>query len=107
MVKLNNITKEEAVEKLNAYDNTVTLIMLRSEQKNCKKKGKELWTPEIQQSNLRIQYYHIHLLSERQRIWSGKRLDDIKSRMDTESINMIESNKKTLEGSTTSSIKRT
>jgi hypothetical protein len=93
-VQQKTITDDTATIALNELDEMITNVMLRSEKMHCKKKGKELWTPEIRQSNLRIQYYHIKLLSERQRVWSGKRIDDIKSHMSTESINMITNNKK-------------
>jgi hypothetical protein len=65
-VKQSAITEETATAELNKLDETITKAMIRSEKLNCKKKGKELWTPEIQQSNLRIQYYHIRLLTEQQ-----------------------------------------
>jgi hypothetical protein len=58
-------------------DEFITTTMLNAEKRCCKKKNPVLWTPEVFQSNLRVQYYNTHLKSERQRIYANVRLKDI------------------------------
>jgi hypothetical protein len=48
------------------------------------KKDGTLWTPEIQQSNLQIQYYNVKIKFIQQQIDSTARIDDITSRMTKE-----------------------
>jgi hypothetical protein len=40
-------------------DELITKAMIRSEKETCKKKDAVLWTPDIQQSNLIVQYWNI------------------------------------------------
>jgi hypothetical protein len=55
-----------------------------------------MWTPTIQQSNLRVQYWNIRLKSTRQKIRADKRLKEIVLKMDTSSREMIRKRTKTL-----------
>jgi hypothetical protein len=57
-----------AINQLNKIDKIITDGMLHAENKQCKKKDPVMWTPAIQQSNLRVQYWNIRLKSTRQRI---------------------------------------
>jgi hypothetical protein len=85
--------------KVNKLDNLITSIMLKSEKSNCKKKDNNtLWTPQIKQSDLRVQYWNIKLKTTRQRIVSNKRIKDILMKMDEDSFKIIKSNTKSLSG---------
>jgi hypothetical protein len=49
-------------------DKIVSDGMLNAERTQCKKKDPVMWTPQIQQSNLQVQYWNIRLKSTRQKL---------------------------------------
>jgi hypothetical protein len=55
-----------------------------------------MWTPTVQQSNLRVQYWNIRLKSTRQKIRAHQRLRDIMAKMDNVSRGMIRKRTKTI-----------
>jgi hypothetical protein len=83
----------EAVElQLNKLDTIITESMLLAEKKNCKKKQKALWSPELQQSNLTIQYWNILCKAEKQLINVTDRLSKILSKMSSSTAELISNN---------------
>jgi hypothetical protein len=76
--------KEALINELNILDKLITELMLYAERKCCKRKERALWSPALQQSNLRIQYWNVVTKSKRQGIRSDHRLNHIKGRMTTE-----------------------
>lgn len=90
-------TGDSVMTDLNKLDKLITSIMIRSEKLNCKKKDNNtLWTPQIIQSNLRIQYWNIKLKSAKQGIESTERMNQIMSKMDGNCINILQQNKRSL-----------
>jgi hypothetical protein len=90
------LDKNQLLYQLSEMDLFVTATMLNAEKKHCKKKDPVLWTPDIYQSNLRVQYYNIRLKSECHRIYARKRLKQIVSNMDDNSKKILRSNTKHL-----------
>jgi hypothetical protein len=66
--------------------------MLKAEKDTCKKKDLVLWTPCIQQSKLRVQYWNIRYGSIKQQINSDTRIRQIIAKMNTESLKRIRDN---------------
>jgi hypothetical protein len=66
--------------------------MLKAEKDTCKKKDLVLWTPCIQQSKLRVQYWNIRYRSIKQQINSDTRIRQIIAKMNTESLKRIRDN---------------
>jgi hypothetical protein len=85
------------LSRVDIIDKLVTEIMCKSEKTNCKKKDNNaLWTPEIGQSNLRVQYWNIRYKSSKQRIDSHSRIQQIMKNMDENSFNILKNNTKSL-----------
>jgi hypothetical protein len=57
---------EEIDKQLNTLDTIITESMLLAEKRNCKRKQRALFSPELKQSNLLIQYWNILCKAERQ-----------------------------------------
>jgi Reverse transcriptase (RNA-dependent DNA polymerase) len=87
-------------------DKKITQIMLTSEKNNCSKKDQTMWTPEIKQSNLRIQYWNIKKKAAKQHICVTTRLQIIKGQMDQESLASVENNKRSLSAAYNNEIKQ-
>jgi hypothetical protein len=80
-------------------DTLITEVLLKSEKVNCKlKDNNTLWTPELFQSNLRVQYWNIRLKSTKQKLNANKRIQQIVSKMDKDSYKMICRNSQSLKG---------
>jgi hypothetical protein len=84
------IDLQTAFTKVDKIDKQITETMLRAEKEKCSKKDQALWTPSIQQSNYRIQYWNIKLKATRQHICCTKRLNYIKGKFNYESYTIIE-----------------
>jgi hypothetical protein len=80
---------------MNKLDELITTIMLTSERKCCKRKENKLWTPELQQSNLTIQYWNVMNKSLRQGITAIHRLQQIFEKMNPKTQAVIRDNTKT------------
>jgi hypothetical protein len=88
------IDKDTVIKQVNSMDEMITQAMIRSEIVNCKKKDEALWTPAIKQSSLRIQYWNIRKKAVQQGIDCSKRIKDIIGKMDSNSKEIMKSNKK-------------
>jgi hypothetical protein len=49
----------EAIQQLNKMDAMLTSALIQIAKQTCQKKDAVLWTPEIRQTNLRVQYLNI------------------------------------------------
>jgi hypothetical protein len=87
---------ERIMMELNKIDKEITTTMLRAEKKCCSKKDKALWTPELRQSNLLIQFWNIKLKAKRQGISVQRRLNKIRNLMTKATIKIIDNNKLSL-----------
>jgi hypothetical protein len=67
-----------------------------SREEKCKRKDTVLWTPIIQQSNLRVQYWNIRFKSSKQRIDANKPIRQIIPKMDINSIQLLHENKRSV-----------
>jgi hypothetical protein len=67
--------KLDMVEKIIKLDKIITDLMLMTDRRCCKPKEISLWTPELYQSNLLIQYFNISSKSEKQQINLKHRLE--------------------------------
>lgn len=64
-VKYKTESSDSLIKKINTIDILITEVRLKSEKVNCRlKDNNTLWTPELLQSNLRIQYWNISLKSK-------------------------------------------
>jgi hypothetical protein len=89
----NKTTNEtSALDQLDKIDNKITQILLTAEKDNCSKKDQTIWTPEIKQSNLRLQYWNIKKKGPKQHICVTTRLQLIKQQMDQTSLHAVKMN---------------
>jgi hypothetical protein len=71
---------------LDVLDLLIAQTMLQGETTQCKMRDPAYWSPELLQSNLRIQYWIVLNKARRQKKNPTKRLTDIHSQMSEESI---------------------
>jgi hypothetical protein len=70
--------------------------MLRYEKKCCSKKDPAIWTPELRQSNLIIQYWNVSIKAKRKNINIKSRLKRITGKMWDRTKQQILNNTKSL-----------
>jgi hypothetical protein len=89
----NNLEKNRLSEIYEAkmLDQVITKAMLQAEKECCNPKETALWTPELYQSNLTIQYFNILNKSSNKHININHRLLYIKSRMSDSTKNSLTS----------------
>jgi hypothetical protein len=104
-IKTGQYDSENMSYQINVMDEFITSAMINAEKKCCKKKDPVLWTPEVYQSNLRVQYYNTRVKSERHRIYANTRLKDIIKKMDDNSKTILRNNKKHHEAALKQAIK--
>jgi hypothetical protein len=78
----NSITKDEIMRQLNNYDNLLTIAMLKYEKATCSMKDTAYWSPELEQSNLLIQFWNILHKSICQQVDASRRLENICKHLD-------------------------
>jgi hypothetical protein len=78
----NSSTKEEIMRQLNDYDNLLTVAMLTYEKATCSMKDTAYWSPELEQSNLLIQFWNILHKSICQQVDASRRLENICKHLD-------------------------
>jgi hypothetical protein len=78
--------------RLNDIDDTITKLMLQAEKKTCKKRHMALWTPQLEQSHLIIQYWCLQIKSFRQHSDIAHRLHHIWQRMTPDTHTVIHQN---------------
>jgi ribonuclease HI len=76
-------------------DKLITEFMLLAEKRCCKRKDVALWTPELHQSNLVIQYINLQMKSSKHNINIDHRLQYVKHLMTQTTINRMENLKGT------------
>jgi hypothetical protein len=98
-IKNKDLTTEEIQEiihKLNIIDNIITELKLKNEKKYCAKKDPALWSPQLYQSHLRVQYINVKKKAKRQRTDASKRLQNIWDKMDETTRELINNAEGTL-----------
>jgi Reverse transcriptase (RNA-dependent DNA polymerase) len=94
--KLTEEDKDELMNRINVIDKTVTEQMLSAEKQTCSKKDAALWSPDLYQSNLRIQYLIVWIRSRRQGTCALSKLNKIWEKMNLDSRNKIRNGTNTL-----------
>jgi hypothetical protein len=72
---------ESIMKELNILDKEITQSMIRYEKQCCAKKDLAIWTPELRQSNLLIQYWNVKIKAARKGINIKSRLKRILEKM--------------------------
>jgi bifunctional N-acetylglucosamine-1-phosphate-uridyltransferase/glucosamine-1-phosphate-acetyltransferase GlmU-like protein len=71
----------------------LTKAMIRIERLTCKKMDLVLWTPELKQSNLIIQFFNIRLKAKRNKVNADNQIQQIISQTDTATKQKIKTKK--------------
>jgi hypothetical protein len=79
----NTMSKDSIMIKLNTYDNIITNAMLKYDLSTCSMKDHAYWSPELEQSNLLIQFWNILHKSIKHQVDASKRLNMICKYLDT------------------------
>jgi hypothetical protein len=80
--KDNSKPNVEIMEKLNKYDTIITDAMIKYEKSTCSEKDRAYWSPELEQSNLFVQFWNILYKSICQQFDASKRLEKICQHLD-------------------------
>jgi hypothetical protein len=79
----NTMSKSTIMQELNICDDIITTAMLKYEKSTCSMKDRAYWSPELEQSNLLIQFWNILHKSIQQQVDASKRLHSICQYLDT------------------------
>jgi hypothetical protein len=71
------MSADDTMTQLNKYDDIITTAMLKYEKCTCSMKDKAYWSPELEQSNLLIQFWNVLYKSICQQTDVSKRLNTI------------------------------
>jgi hypothetical protein len=91
------LNKDKILEEIYKIDTIITESMLLSEKQNCKLKSTALWTPELYQCNLLIQYVNLLHKSKKQKINISHRLDYLYGKMTEQTKHQLETFKENTE----------
>jgi hypothetical protein len=82
--KANDATacKQDMMRQLNEIDASITQAMIKYEKSTCSLKDRVLWSPEIEQSNLMVQFWNVLHKSICQQTDVSKRLHTICQHLD-------------------------